>query len=80
VASGFAPCFSTCVPRAGVADGVLVYHLDGGGLPPKQGGPVRFFVTRPVACDEGEVDACANVKTLREIRLTTDKEPDTHRH
>ncbi len=72
--------FSICVPRAAVEDGVLVYRLGDGELPAKQGGPLRFFVGRAVACDTGEVDACANVKALSEIRVTATKQPDSHRH
>jgi uncharacterized protein (TIGR02246 family) len=72
--------FSISVPRASVEDGVLVYRLGDGELPAKQGGPVRFFVDRAVECDTGEVDACANVKALAEIQVTTAKQPDTHRH
>jgi hypothetical protein len=63
-----------------VEEGVVAYRLGGGDLPAKLGGPVRFFVVGAVACDTGEVDACANVKRLVEIRLTSTREPDTHRH
>jgi DMSO/TMAO reductase YedYZ molybdopterin-dependent catalytic subunit len=72
--------FTISVPRAEVESGVVTYRLGDEGLPPKQGGPVRFYVARPVACDTGSVDACANVKALCEIRVTATKEPDNHRH
>jgi hypothetical protein len=72
--------FSISVPRAAVEDGVLVYRLGAGGLPTKQGGPVRFYVVGASGCDTGGVDACANVKHLVEIRLTATLEPDSHRH
>jgi hypothetical protein len=72
--------FTISVPRAEVEGGVVTYRLGDGELPPKQGGPVRFYLARPVACDTGVVDACANVKALREIRVTATKEPDNHRH
>jgi hypothetical protein len=72
--------FSICVPRAAVAEALVAYRLGEGALPEKQGGPVRFYVARDVACDTGEVDACANVKHLVEIRLTRTPVADTHQH
>ena len=72
--------FSISVPRAPVESGVVTYRLGDGPLPDKQGGPVRFLVVGAVECKTGEVDACANVKRLVEIRVTADKAPDTHKH
>jgi DMSO/TMAO reductase YedYZ molybdopterin-dependent catalytic subunit len=72
--------FSISVPLAAVKDGIVTYRLADGPLPEKQGGPVRFYVGRAVECDVGEVDACANVKGLVEIRVTATKAQDTHRH
>jgi hypothetical protein len=72
--------FTISVPRAEVDGGVVTYRLGDEALPSKQGGPVRFYIGRPVACDTGVVDACANVKALCEIRVTATKEPDNHHH
>jgi DMSO/TMAO reductase YedYZ molybdopterin-dependent catalytic subunit len=72
--------FSICVPRAAVTDGVVAFRGDDGPLSERQGGPLRFFVGRAVACDTGEVDACANVKALVEIHVTAARVVDSHRH
>lgn len=72
--------FSICVPRAGVAEGIVAYRLGAGALPERDGGPLRFYVGRDVACEGGPVDACANVKRLVELHLSPAPRPDTHRH
>lgn len=72
--------FSISVPRAPLESGIVAFRLGDGPLPDKQGGPMRLLVVGAVACDTGEVDACANVKRLVEIRVTAEKAPDTHRH
>jgi len=72
--------FSISVPRAPVEDGVVAFRLGGGALPDDKGGPLRFFVVGAVECKTGEVDACANVKRLVELRVTAEKAEDTHRH
>ena len=78
--------FSICVPRAPVESGVVTYRLDGGPLPDKQGGPVRFYVVGAVDCKtdapevNGGVDACANVKRLAAVHVSAEKAPDTHSH
>jgi hypothetical protein len=50
------------VSRAELADALLVYALDGGPLPEKQGGPFRVLV--PAGASR-----CANVKGLNRIRV-----------
>lgn len=50
------------VPRAELADALLVYALEGEALPEKQGGPFRVLV--PAGASR-----CANVKALNRIRV-----------
>jgi hypothetical protein len=51
-------------------------------LTSKDGGPLRFFVGKPIECKTqgGEVDQCANVKFLTELVVSSEKLPDTHKH
>jgi len=50
-------------------------------LPPSSGGPVRVLLTGKVECQAPDIDACAMVKGLGRIRVTSEREPDVgHLH
>ena len=52
-------------------------HWTGGApLPVAKGGPVRVLLTGKVACQAPDIDACAMVKGLGRIRITSEREPD----
>jgi DMSO/TMAO reductase YedYZ molybdopterin-dependent catalytic subunit len=57
--------------------GVVVYRLGEGRLGIEEGGPIRFLVRDPSACQTGELDECANVKYLSRIELTKRRGRDT---
>ncbi len=57
--------------------GIVVYRLGEGPLGAEHGGPIRFLVRDPSACNTGELDECANVKYLSRIELTTRRGRDT---
>eukprot|EP01102_Stenamoeba_stenopodia_P004989 TRINITY_DN15491_c0_g1_i1.p1 TRINITY_DN15491_c0_g1~~TRINITY_DN15491_c0_g1_i1.p1 ORF type:complete len:156 (-),score=35.41 TRINITY_DN15491_c0_g1_i1:67-534(-) len=76
---------SISIPHSEVADsGVVAYQTEEHApLPASEGGPFRFFVGKAVECKskgESQVDQCANVKYLVEIKITSTKQPDTHKH
>lgn len=63
--------FHASVPLEAVrGQGYFVYRLGDEPLPASDGGPVRFFIPDPDACQAGEVDECANVKFLDHVELT----------
>lgn len=73
--------FHASIPLEAVADKALViYRLDGQPLPPKAGGPVRFFIPDFAACHAHEIDECANVKFVDRIELTAEKGFDNRPH
>jgi DMSO/TMAO reductase YedYZ molybdopterin-dependent catalytic subunit len=73
--------FHASIPLAAVADRALViYRLEGRPLPPKAGGPVRFFIPDFAACHTDEIDECANVKFVDRIELTAEKGVDNRPH
>jgi DMSO/TMAO reductase YedYZ molybdopterin-dependent catalytic subunit len=60
---------------------VLVYRKGDAPLPPTSGGPVRVLLTGKVECEAPEIDACAMVKGLGRIRVTSEREADVgHKH
>ena len=61
--------FSASIPLAAVYNAVVAYRLGNEPLPAKKGGPFRFLIPNVEECAVGEVDACANVKFLGEIRF-----------
>ena len=63
--------FSASVPLEAVRNAVVAYRLNDEPLPEKKGGPFRFLIPNVEECAIGEVDACANVKFLGEIRFST---------
>ncbi len=70
--------FHVSVPLQAVrGEGIVVYRLDGSGLGPEHGGPIRFLIRDPAACHTDELDDCANVKYLSRIELTVRKGRDT---
>ena len=69
--------FSASVPLAAVRDAVVAYRLGDQPLPPEKGGPLRFFIPKVEQCAQGGVDACANVKFLGCICVTTAPGTDT---
>jgi DMSO/TMAO reductase YedYZ molybdopterin-dependent catalytic subunit len=73
--------FAASVPLSAVRDeGIVVYTLDGGPLPPSNGGPIRFLIKNPAACHTDELDDCANVKFVDRIELTSGRGRDTRPH
>ena len=69
--------FHASVPLEAVRDrGYFVYRLGAQPLPASDGGPVRFFIPDPEACQVGEVDECANVKFLDHVELTEQRGHD----
>lgn len=73
--------FHASIPLSAVADKALViYRLEGQPLPPKAGGPVRFFIPDFAACHTDEIDECANVKFVDRIELTAAKGFDNRPH
>jgi DMSO/TMAO reductase YedYZ molybdopterin-dependent catalytic subunit len=73
--------FHASIPLDAVAERALViYRLDGQPLPPKAGGPVRFFIPDFAACHTDEIDECANVKFVDRIELTATKGFDNRPH
>ncbi|MDA1165331.1 MAG: molybdopterin-dependent oxidoreductase [Planctomycetota bacterium] len=70
--------FSASLPLADVRDtGLILFQLEGQALPDSAGGPFRFLIPDAAACRTAELDACANVKKLVRIELTTGKGRDT---
>jgi DMSO/TMAO reductase YedYZ molybdopterin-dependent catalytic subunit len=60
---------------------VLVYRKGDAPLPAAKGGPVRLLLTGKVECEAPDIDACAMVKGLGRIRVTSDREADIgHSH
>jgi DMSO/TMAO reductase YedYZ molybdopterin-dependent catalytic subunit len=73
--------FHASVPLAAVNDRALVIYRQGGQpLPPKAGGPVRFFIPDFAACHTAEIDECANVKFVDRMELTAEKGFDNRPH
>jgi hypothetical protein len=62
--------FSASIPLAAVRNAVVAYRLGNEPLPAKKGGPFRFLIPNVEECAIGEVDACANVKFLGEMRFS----------
>ena len=70
--------FAASIPLDAVRDsGVVIFEIDGQALEAKHGGPYRFLIPNADACQTAELDACANVKFLDRIELTTGKGRDT---
>jgi DMSO/TMAO reductase YedYZ molybdopterin-dependent catalytic subunit len=55
---------------------LLVYRIGDAPLPVAKGGPVRLLLTGKVECNAPEIDACAMVKGLARVRLTSEREAD----
>lgn len=69
--------FHASIPLNAVRErAVLIYRLDGGPLPVKSGGPVRFFIPDFAACHTSEIDECANVKFVDRIELSAERGRD----
>lgn len=60
-----------------IETGVILYELEGGELAVEKGGPTRFMIPNPAACQTAELDECANVKFLDRIEITATKGRDT---
>ena len=56
--------------------GLVVYRLGDGDLPVDKGGPMRLFIVDVPECGTAPLDACANVKGLGRIELSSDKLAD----
>ena len=70
--------FAASVPLSAVEqDGLLVFRLNGGPLPVSMGGPYRFLIPNPTACQTSELDECASVKFVDRIELSAGKGRDT---
>lgn len=60
-----------------IETGVVIYGVDGKPLPVEQGGPTRFMIPNPAACQTAELDECANVKFLDRIEISAQRGKDT---
>jgi DMSO/TMAO reductase YedYZ molybdopterin-dependent catalytic subunit len=60
-----------------IETGIVIYALDGQPLPVEQGGPTRFMIPNPAACQTAELDECANVKFLDRIEISAERGKDT---
>jgi len=60
-----------------IETGVILYERDGAELPVEKGGPTRFAIPNPAACQTAELDECANVKFLDRIEITAERGRDT---
>jgi hypothetical protein len=69
--------FSASVPLSALGEAVVAYREGDGPLAKERGGPVRFFLPEGAACATAEVDRCANVKDLAEIRFEVGRGEDT---
>ena len=70
--------FAASVPLDAIREeGIVVYQLDGKPLPLEKGGPIRFLIRNPAACQTDELDDCANVKFVDRIELTAGRGRDT---
>lgn len=70
--------FHVSVPLQAVrAEGIVVYRNGEGRLAIENGGPIRFLIRDPSACQTSELDDCANVKYLSRIELSVRKGRDT---
>jgi len=66
--------FHVSVPLESVREqGLLIYGVNDGPLPTSAGGPVRFFIPDPAACQTAEVDECASVKFLDTIEFSRER-------
>lgn len=73
--------FAASIPLTAVLDeAILVYQLDGVPYPEAKGGPYRFLIKNPAACQTDELDDCANVKFVDRIELTSSRGRDTRPH
>jgi hypothetical protein len=73
--------FHASVPLEAVRnEGIVVYRLNGAGLPVKNGGPIRFLIKDPAACHTDELDDCANVKFVDRIELSAARGQDNRPH
>lgn len=73
--------FAASIPLDAVrSEGIVVYQLDGHPLPVEKGGPIRFLIKDPAACNTDELDDCANVKFVDRIELTAGRGRDTRPH
>jgi DMSO/TMAO reductase YedYZ molybdopterin-dependent catalytic subunit len=57
--------------------GIVVYRIGPDPLGVENGGPIRFLVRDPAACNTDQLDECANVKYLSRIELTERRGRDT---
>lgn len=71
--------FSSSIPAdpTVIDTGVVIYALEGAALPVEKGGPTRFVIPNPAACQTAELDECANVKFLDRIEITAERGRDT---
>jgi DMSO/TMAO reductase YedYZ molybdopterin-dependent catalytic subunit len=74
--------FSASLPIADVRDiGIVLFEQsDGEPLDSRSGGPYRFLIPNAARCRTADLDACANVKHLVRIELTTGAGRDTRRN
>lgn len=70
--------FYVTVPLESVrGEAAVIYEVDGRGLTTAEGGPFRFLVLNPAACQSAEVDECASIKHLDSIDIRTQPGRDT---
>ena len=70
--------FSASIPLSETRDrGIVLFQIDGESVPDNAGGPFRFLIPNAAECKTAELDACANVKGLIRIELTSGRGRDT---
>lgn len=73
--------FHASIPLAAVRDrAIVIYGLNGTGLPFSKGGPFRFYIPDHAACRTDDIDECANVKFIDEIEFTIERGFDNRPH
>lgn len=60
-----------------IETGVILYEQEGTELSVDKGGPTRFMIPNPAACQTAELDECANVKFLDRIEISAERGRDT---
>ena len=73
--------FHASIPLDAVRDrAFLIYRLHDEPLPPKAGGPVRFYIRDFAACHTSEIDECANVKFVDRMEFSSAPGHDNRPH
>lgn len=70
--------FHVTIPLAAVrGQSVVIYEVEGRAPAADEGGPFRFLILNPTACQTSDLDDCANVKHLDRIEIRNQPGRDT---